>query len=93
MKQNIGSFVGLRGATMGGGSITSSPIRNLPRQVKGVYQVKDSNLKGLHKEVMKISKRFHPLRSNPSREKKIPKRIWQPNEAIRRKTARKQEES
>ena len=83
-------LIGLREAQRwGGGSIhifTDSEL--IARQVKGVYRVKDSNLRGLHKEVMENLKAFSSfeIESIPREENREADRLA--NEAIRRKTAR-----
>ena len=60
----------------------------IARQVKGVYRVKGSNLKGLHQEVMEILKAFSSfeIESIPREENREADRLA--NEAIRRKTAK-----
>ena len=60
----------------------------IARQVKGVYRVKDSNLKGLHKEVMENLKAFSSfeIESVPREENQEADRLA--NEAIRRRTAK-----
>ena len=83
-------IIGLRQAQRwGGGSIhifTDSEL--IARQVKGVYRVKDSNLKGLHKEVMENLKAFSSfeIESIPREENREADRLA--NEAIRKKIAK-----
>jgi len=83
-------LIGLREAKRWGiGSIhifTDSEL--IARQVKGIYRVKDSNLKALHQEVMENLKAFSSfeIESIPREENREADRLA--NEAIRRKTAR-----
>ena len=83
-------LIGLREAQRWvGGSIhifTDSEL--IARQVQGVYRVKDSNLKGLHKEVMENLKAFSSfeIESIPREENREADRLA--NEAIRRKIAK-----
>jgi len=65
----------------------------IARQVKGVYRVKGSNLKGLHQEVMENLKAFSSfeIESIPREENREADRLA--NEAIGRRLQRKQEES
>ena len=82
-------LIGLREAKRWGiGSIhifTDSEL--VARQVEGIYRVKDSNLKGLHQEVMGNLKAFSSfeIESIPREENREADRLA--NEAIRRKTA------
>ena len=83
-------LIGLREAHRWGmGSIhifTDSEL--VARQVKGAYRVKDSNLKGLYKEVMENLKAFSSfeIESIPREENREADRLA--NEAIRRKIAK-----
>jgi len=58
------------------------------KQVKGVYRVRDSNLKGLHRQVMENLKTFlsFEIESIPREENREADRLA--NEAIRRKIAK-----
>jgi len=83
-------LVGLREAKrLGGRSVrifTDSEL--IARQVKGIYRVKDSNLKGLHKEVMENLRAFasFEIESIPREDNREADRLA--NEAIQRKIAR-----
>jgi ribonuclease HI len=83
-------LIGLREAKRWGmGSIhifTDSEL--IARQVKGIYRVKDSNLKSLHKEVVENLKAFtsFEIESIPREENREADRLA--NEAIRRKAAK-----
>lgn len=83
-------LIGLREAKRRGGRsihiFTDSEL--IARQLKGVYRVKDSNLKGLHKGVMENLKAFSSfeIESIPREENREADRLA--NEAIRRKTAK-----
>jgi ribonuclease HI len=83
-------LIGLREAKRRGmGSIhifTDSEL--IARQVKGIYRVKDSNLKGLHQKVIENLKTFSSfeIESIPREENQEADRLA--NEAIRRKTAK-----
>ncbi len=61
------------------------------RQVRGVYRVKDSGLKGLHQRVLQNLKAFSSfeIESIPREENKEADRLA--NEAIERRTAREKE--
>jgi len=83
-------LVGLREAKRWGGKsvriFTDSEL--IARQVKGIYRVKDLNLKSLHKEVMENLKAFSSfeIESIPREENREADRLA--NEAIQRKIAR-----
>jgi len=83
-------LIGLREAQRWGkGSIhifTDSEL--VAKQVKGVYRVRDSNLKGLHRQVMENLKTFlsFEIESIPREENREADRLA--NEAIRRKIAK-----
>ena len=83
-------LVGLREAKrLGGRSVrifTDSEL--IARQVKWIYRVKDSNLKGLHKEVMENLRAFasFEIESIPREDNREADRLA--NEAIQRKIAR-----
>lgn len=83
-------LIGLREAQRWGrGSIsifTDSEL--IARQIKGIYRVKDPDLKGLHKEVLENLKVFSSFKieSVPREENREADRLA--NEAIRRKIAK-----
>jgi len=87
-------LLGLREARrLGGKSIyilTDSEL--IERQVKGVYRVKDANLKGLHKTVTQNLKEFSSfeIKSIPREENREADRLA--NQAIERRIAREKRE-
>jgi len=88
-------LLGLREARRLGGKslhiLTDSEL--IARQVKGVYRVKNLNLKGLHKMVIQNLKEFSSfdIRSIPREENQEADHLA--NQAIQRRIAREKEES
>jgi ribonuclease HI len=83
-------LIGLREAQQRGGRsvhiFTDSEL--IARQVKGIYRVRDPNLKGLHQKVLERLKAFSSfeIESIPREENREADRLA--NEAIRRKIAK-----